>query len=188
MATIKAIETQYNGYRFRSRLEARYAVFFDSLNLRYEYEPEGFELWGGRRYLPDFWLPELRSWVEIKGRVPTDAEVSLMYDLIGTRNSIGHIFFGLPGEYLGISFCWDLGDSSGGQCAPSDSNWTVCQQCGSVGIHIDCSHDLFFDEMFNDPLLFCSCRPETSTYNDPKLTRAYVAAKQARFEHGERGL
>ena len=39
---IKPIETYYNGYRFRSRLEARWAVFFDALGVPYEYEPEGF--------------------------------------------------------------------------------------------------------------------------------------------------
>ena len=51
---MKAIETHYNGYRFRSRLEARWAVFFDALGVSYEYEPEGFELDDGTWYLPDF--------------------------------------------------------------------------------------------------------------------------------------
>ena len=51
---IKAIETEYNGYKFRSRLEARWAVFLDALGVDYEYEPEGFELPSGKRYLPDF--------------------------------------------------------------------------------------------------------------------------------------
>lgn len=51
---IKPIETVYNGYRFRSRLEARWAVFFDVLGVKYEYEPEGFELPSGAHYLPDF--------------------------------------------------------------------------------------------------------------------------------------
>lgn len=37
---IKAIETVYNGYRFRSRLEARWAVFFDEMGVQYEYEAE----------------------------------------------------------------------------------------------------------------------------------------------------
>ena len=49
---IKAIETKYKGYRFRSRREARWAVFFDKLNVVYEYEPEGFDL-DGLWYLPD---------------------------------------------------------------------------------------------------------------------------------------
>lgn len=52
--TIKAIETRYRGYRFRSRLEARWAVFFDALGIEWQYEPEGFELADGTRYLPDF--------------------------------------------------------------------------------------------------------------------------------------
>ena len=55
---IKAIETVYNGYRFRSRLEARWAVFFDAAGIKYEYEPEGFETNEGTKYLPDFYLPE----------------------------------------------------------------------------------------------------------------------------------
>ncbi len=38
---IKAIDTVYNGYKFRSRLEARWAVFFDAAGIKYEYEPEG---------------------------------------------------------------------------------------------------------------------------------------------------
>ncbi len=33
MSEIKAIETRYKGYRFRSRLEARWAVFFDALSV-----------------------------------------------------------------------------------------------------------------------------------------------------------
>ena len=35
---IKAIETIYNGYRFRSRLEARWAVFFDEMGIKYEWQ------------------------------------------------------------------------------------------------------------------------------------------------------
>lgn len=71
---IRAIETEYNGYRFRSRLEARWAVFFDALGVEYEYEPEGYEYWqgedgtGGYRWLPDFRLPkEGGVLVEVKG-------------------------------------------------------------------------------------------------------------------------
>jgi hypothetical protein len=66
MADIKPIETEYNGYRFRSRLEAKWAVFFDEADIKYEYEPEGFQLEDGSRYLPDFYLPEYRCYVEVK--------------------------------------------------------------------------------------------------------------------------
>jgi hypothetical protein len=65
---IKPIETHYKGYRFRSRLEARWAVFFDALNIKWEYESEGFEheSWGVR-YLPDFRFIKTKTWVEVKG-------------------------------------------------------------------------------------------------------------------------
>ncbi len=65
-ATLKPIETHYKGYRFRSRLEARWAVFFDALGIKWEYEKEGFCLDGVGYYLPDFWLSHLGVWAEVK--------------------------------------------------------------------------------------------------------------------------
>ena len=62
---MKPIETEYNGDFFRSRLEARWAVFFKTLAIRYEYEKEGFDI-DGIRYLPDFYFPDYSCWVEIK--------------------------------------------------------------------------------------------------------------------------
>jgi hypothetical protein len=71
---ILAIETHYKGYRFRSRLEARWAVFFDQAGITYQYELQGFRLPSGL-YLPDFYLPDaacgtkptaVRAYVEIK--------------------------------------------------------------------------------------------------------------------------
>lgn len=63
---IKAIDTFYNEKYFRSRLEARWAVYFDELKIRYIYEPEGYELSNGYRYLPDFYLPDHNLYVEVK--------------------------------------------------------------------------------------------------------------------------
>ena len=54
--TIKPIQTRYKGYNFRSRTEARWAVFFDALNVKFQYEPEGFELKNRVWYLPDFYV------------------------------------------------------------------------------------------------------------------------------------
>lgn len=65
--SIKAIETKYNGFRFRSRLEARWAIFFDMIGLKYEYEVEGFEM-NGVCYLPDFYILSLDRWFEIKAK------------------------------------------------------------------------------------------------------------------------
>lgn len=63
---IKAIETTYAGVTFRSRLEARWAVFFDTAKITWEYEPERVALPGGGTYLPDF-RTNGSGWVEVKG-------------------------------------------------------------------------------------------------------------------------
>ena len=52
---MRAIETTYKGFRFRSRLEAKWAVFFDAMGIPWDYEVEGYEF-DGERYLPDFLL------------------------------------------------------------------------------------------------------------------------------------
>lgn len=86
---IKAIETRYKGYRFRSRLEARWAVFFDCCGYNWEYEPQGFELPCGTRYLPDFRIfgkdanGDTNSWLlEVKpeGRGLSDPKVQAFID------------------------------------------------------------------------------------------------------------
>jgi hypothetical protein len=90
---IPAIETRYAGCRFRSRLEARYAVFFDHLGIAWEYEPEGFEtsqrltlgpekVW----YLPDFWLPTLGVYAEVKATL-TEPECVRLLDIAASLSS-----------------------------------------------------------------------------------------------------
>lgn len=77
--TIAPIQTYYSGYHFRSRLEARWAVFFDEIGVEYEYEPEGFKLSDGAGYLPDFYLPQFLTYVEIKhaGLSEEDRKIAL---------------------------------------------------------------------------------------------------------------
>ena len=68
-----AFVTEYNGVRFRSRLEARTAVFLDAVNLKWKYEvftcrfPRDCEK---SSYTPDFFLPDLQMFVEIKPAFP----------------------------------------------------------------------------------------------------------------------
>ena len=72
---MKVIETEYKDYLFRSRLEARWAVFFDACGIRWEYEPEGYVLNNGQHYLPDFLLHDVDGrvggdlYVEVKGKM-----------------------------------------------------------------------------------------------------------------------
>lgn len=72
---IRAIETRYAGCRFRSRLEARHAVFFDALGVEWDFEAQGFHTPAGG-YLPDFYLPDTNLYVEIKGPPPGEQELA----------------------------------------------------------------------------------------------------------------
>ena len=74
MSNFKAVETVYKGYRFRSRLEARWAIFFDSLGIKWEYEPEGIVLSNGKSYLPDFYLINFNCYFEVKRKSIKDTE------------------------------------------------------------------------------------------------------------------
>ena len=65
---IKAIETVYKGYRFRSRLEARWAVFFDALGIHYRYELEGLNTQYGNCLLYTSDAADERSSVDLGGR------------------------------------------------------------------------------------------------------------------------
>ena len=97
-AAIKPIETDYRGVRFRSRLEARWAVFFDAAGIPWTYEPEAYEF-DGERYLPDFHLPREEAYVEIKPNLP-DAEYLQKLQRFGELMD-RHVFlaFDLPRTY-----------------------------------------------------------------------------------------
>jgi hypothetical protein len=67
----------YSGIKFRSTLEARWAVFFDAAEIRWDYEPEGYVV-GGKPYRPDFLLRDCATWVEVKGD-PARLDLDLMH-------------------------------------------------------------------------------------------------------------
>ena len=118
LSGLKPIETIYGNYRFRSRLEARWAVFFDVAGIEWRYEPEGFDLsevqvpyepkdpelttpplW----YLPDFYLPKQGYWIEIKAQRPSPREVFMMRRLVMGTGKEGFIFWGdirMPAEIM----------------------------------------------------------------------------------------
>lgn len=157
---IKAIETVYNGYRFRSRLEARWAVFLDGLGVRWEYEPEGFDLGKAGWYLPDFKV-EGAKWLEIKpfGDVDLDylARLQVLSDM--TRLPVAYVLGEpWPDKHDIIRL---MPDSDGKRI--SSGGWTLG--------------------------LGASIVKKDMTIRDPQgvLQNAYIGARQARFEHGQVG-
>jgi hypothetical protein len=192
-----AIETNYKGYRFRSRLEARWAVFFDALGMSYHYEPEGYDLGELGWYLPDFWLPGQECWVEIKPVDPDDEQRSKCCELAHGLERPFVITAGPPGLERLFVYCSDCTDSSGGTqwwdhgggfCEPSSPHWSMDFD-GAVCI---CSGNDWSSRDFLTPDFMgvwrgmntvSKCRHDAAAVE--QLSAAVRAARGARFEHGE---
>ena len=60
-----AVPGIFKGVQFRSQLEIRFATELESRGIRWVYESERLS---EGNYLVDFYLPDLKTWVEVKGR------------------------------------------------------------------------------------------------------------------------
>lgn len=167
---LHAIETHYNGYRFRSRLEARWAVFLDVVGLSWLYEAEGYDLGADGRYLPDFWLPALGCWLEIKGARPTGGEVRKAVALAGQAGRAVVVFHGAIDPRI-------LGGIATTGYIPDAYIWAGCGVCGWVDIIDYAARNAIHCPVCRVPRMFRASTPELRT--------AYIAARSARFEHGE---
>ena len=179
---IKPIETVYNGYRFRSRLEARWAVFFDFIGLKYLYEMEGYTN-GTINYLPDFFIPSLDVFIEIKPftedwpskEIASKGSLApkLVYYFCGEP-------YGKDGDMNYRGFYTD-----GGMSGDCDQYLCVCPDCGSIGIQYSGWADR------NKHKDFCTLSTLKHEKVDGRfhalLEYAYVSARSARFEFGESG-
>lgn len=170
---IKAIETKYKGYRFRSRLEARWAVFFTALGLRWEYEPEGFDLGSAGWYLPDFFLPDLNNdgvWVEVKPHTDAPANDDRWQELVKRSGKPLLLATGVPESKGYVLLCPE--DESSRQWGLDAPYWTdVCFNSKYLPPR---NHD-------GKPRLFW----QPGSEYDADCYDAVDAARAARFEHGE---
>lgn len=185
MGTIKAIETRYKGYRFRSRLEARWAVFLDAMGVDYEYELEGFDL-GDFWYLPDFYLPEHECWIEIKGKPPSEYDLKKIATFcLKSEEGEVHVFVGDPYRtvYSYESFdtiSWEIHKEVEREYG---EGYDTC----FMGIKDEYGYVQNYGErgfVFYDGELMIIPYGDDSTRGE-EVEEAAVRARSARFEHGE---
>lgn len=186
---MRAIETVYLGYRFRSRLEARWAHFFETLGVTWEYEPEGYEI-GGRRYLPDFYLPSTRTFLEVKPRrgEEVDEKPREIVRSGGDRFAFGNtersemvVVYGDPlnadADVLGLfrsrrTEADDVWVSRGGAAH-------VCPVCRAIKFdRVEMQSVRTWDTT-------CRCGRTTLPAFQAFVADAALTSRQARFEHGE---
>jgi hypothetical protein len=183
---IMPIETIYNGFRFRSRAEARWAVFFDTCGIKYQYEPEGVRLSDETLYLPDFYLPDSDTWFEVKG-VLDATDKHKVEQLIADTSKPAVI------GYSDLTFeacdAWD-----GEFCLASRNASALCRcsRCGNLWFmgwagYYGCRCCGEYD---GDHHIISHLSGPADEYDlrlaDGTIRQAYYKARQARFEHGEK--
>lgn len=216
MTPPQPIPTRYAGCWFRSRLEARWAVAFDFLGLTWEYEAQGYRC--GHRltlvgegtetfpYLPDFWLPDLGVFAEVKGALAEaeflkvlDAAASLSSaDGGGCHDSGGHdvaVLGPIPHvrRNRNVGGPWILHMHKGQLSA---SEWTAADSAGYRGCRAYGSTVPLADDYGGDWADIGQNSGMTADQAARFLLRgavspasywagAYEAAASARFEHGQ---
>lgn len=213
-SAIKAIPTRYKGYHFRSRLEARWAVFFDAMGLKWEYEPEGFDL-DGELYLPDFrvWTPQGEPcWYEVKPEgVVEDPKFSLFrkHVLASMPERIWHragndygarvtLLSGDPKSHIG-SNCWPCSRCGSLQGYKHElepiirehqgelANWQYCGPCDyEMSVSGEIGTGVADVPYRGQKGTVCTPFPGFGRLVDVTMS-AMKAARSARFEHGESG-
>ena len=181
---MKPIETEYKGYRFRSRLEARWAIFFDACGVDWEYEPEGYDLGDGLYYLPDFLLHGVDGrdggdlYVEVKGQM-TDLDALKINRFAELGNKV-LVVGKIPEGDSADEFSEDISDraySHGKEGWPYEFNFETIDGdhfAAHPGINKDGRFELFGD----DGSYLCD-------QDDRATEKAYRLARQARFEYGQ---
>lgn len=141
----------------------------DGAGVVWTYESEGYDL-DGVRYLPDFYLPKLDCWLEVKGAKP--AYGSTEYEKPRRLAEVsGKPVFMVSGE---VGPEYEI--TTFGRQAWGKHRWCVCimRRCGLVGIARD----------GNGAALPCRCFPTDEYYrsDDWKLIRTALAnARMERF-------
>jgi hypothetical protein len=223
--SIKAIEAEFKGHLFRSRNEAKWAIFFDTLGIRWEYEPQGYEI-GIRkvRYLPDFYIPDWDKFIETKPlRNLEQSEVEKAGLLVQYTGKPLLFLAGQPwpGDYATrlivpcntpaikapFTAAFMPPDKIGQfAIAPHSDRVYVHYRneeppflCMSLDLVVDNGHLLMLMNSDNVNFLLDDMKSGIYTTDglidsvddllkvDTLLARAYVAAKQARFEFGQNG-
>ena len=181
---IKPIETIYNGYRFRSRLEARWAVFFDALGIKYEYENEGYDLGEAGWYLPDFWLPKEEVFIEIR---PSDKYI---YDAKCEALSLmtsKYVLYIAGSPYLHE---YQICLYENGKVDIEPFEFADCRRCRGLWLSRIENHNYGSSDGM---IIGLGCDSDCTAYhagryplpNGERICNAYKKSRGARFEHRE---
>lgn len=84
--------TNFEECTYRSRLEAKYALFLKTLGISFTYECVTFNLEKGKSYTPDFYLPDLKLLIELKPCYPHFEEIEACEKVAALGHNIVLVF------------------------------------------------------------------------------------------------
>ncbi len=194
---IKSIPTSYNGYSCRSRAEARWMVAFDEAKIDYEYEPQGFDLKEAGRYLPDFYLPQVDMYAEVKGRAFNMEELKKARALSEESGKAVLLLDGPPARKA----YWAIEPTALSDNADTGGWSEMLQEDEDSGeVFFACDYDIFEHSEYwlYEGRFYCNTgwAEDPDSPGFPKShycghkeseSEAVMAARSARFEHGESG-
>jgi len=139
----------YQGIRFRKKLHARWAAFFDSLEIPYEYALE--PIWIGNQvsydYQPDFYLPQHNVWMNAGSKLLNNAiDRAMAYDFVNYtgKNLFAFTECNEPVMSKDNSYMLHTGQymTTEGEFDGSQT-WELCENCEKfhildMGIHENC--------------------------------------------------
>jgi hypothetical protein len=179
------------------------------LGVPFEYEKEGFVLDDDTHYLPDFWLPTLKMYLEVKGELvlveremPEDSglflrqheklyscpELDLMRRFRSSQPWPVALSAGQPADHRIWFFGWDMSCSSAGEYEDRNAVW--CYSRGQVTLKVNItSHDreIYSDCLYGHVLKHFTDARDHGYVLEP-IDNALRLARQARFEHGEKPI
>lgn len=194
---INSIETEYRGYRFRSRLEARWAIFFDVCGVDWEYEQQGYKFddeegTGKHYYLPDFILHNVTGrvngdlYIEVKGQM-NDQDAKKIKSFVKAGIDKAGLSTKTPvlivGDVPRGNNIYEMIDCMFKAAHKDERLWPNCFNFKTIdgddlAAYPGVNHEGEF-EIFDDTMGCIDKMNKTAT------ERAYRYARQSRFEHGE---
>ncbi len=169
----------YKDCYYTTKLEAKWAVFFDNLNIKYDYEPRRKNVLSGKVYIPKFYLHKYDIFADIHPQKKETAELEKEYKFATQNNLL--IIFGEPAidgyvvKYIGDSFSDDVP-------SPYMDNAVF-----AMGRRTDCLYLVENEEEEIEYTEICNsfCSDPRCTVRQPqkhhKLENVYLIASQAEF-------
>ena len=160
---IAAKPTHYNGVIYRSRNEAKVAIFLHEAEIQFEFEPQGSTQHGLFYYKVDFFLPEMNWFIEVKPRkylkegITREAKIKAL--TLAERT-------GIP-----VAFCFGINWSHKDPCIDpllvvdphrnwyADFHFKQCLFCKRIGIYsqhnnecVDCQKHVCTTDVLRDAM------------------------------------